>query len=193
MPLFLLPDACNDTISDVVWDMTASDSFISLSCWDNTIRTFVLNGDDSKKIAVLINDCPPTHLASTDDPLTHFFGDAYGFVYGWNANNSQKIKVFQHEGVCTGVKFSNENGLLVSTGTDGVINIVDMRSFKPVCSMNTNSKITCLDMKGNMLCVGKQNGGVEVLDITKMEFITQRVVGGYASTGGVPHSIALFS
>ncbi|ELP89447.1 mitotic checkpoint protein and polyA+ RNA export protein, putative [Entamoeba invadens IP1] len=194
-PFFSIQDACNDSISDVSWSMTGNDSVISVCGWDSTVRILALNNESSKLASALVNDCPVTKLATTHDPLTLFFGDSYGFVYGWNAQQqgaSQKIRIAQHKGVVTGLKFSADLGIILSTGTDGVIRIIDARTSKIAFSINLASKITCVDLKGDMFCVGQQNGMVGMFDLRNMRELTSSVVGKFPVTRSVPLCVSMF-
>lgn len=190
-PFRAVQDACVDTVSDMVWEL--SDSILTLSDWDCNIRKVMIGSNSSQLIVTLTNDCPPTVLAGSYDPLTTFFGDTYGYVYGWNAKNgTTKLKIWQHKGLCTGVKFSADLGALVSTGSDGVIHVADIRSGKGVCGINVPTKITCLDMKNNVMCIGGQNGMVEMFDVRMMRPMTTSVAGQNKCLKSMPLCVSVF-
>ncbi|CAI9737251.1 protein NEDD1-like isoform X1 [Octopus vulgaris] len=114
-----------------------------------------------------INDlCYSPHKASVLGSVS-----ADGAVNIWDAGRAKLLHSANqiHSASATGLSFFQDKQILASVGLDGELALFDTSTFNTIYMMSLKSALTCVDVCGDLICVGSKQGSLYVFDRRSMK------------------------
>ncbi|XP_014777542.1 protein NEDD1 [Octopus bimaculoides] len=114
-----------------------------------------------------INDlCYSPHKASVLGSVS-----ADGAINIWDAGRAKLLHSANqiHSASATGLSFFQDKQILASVGLDGELALFDSSAFNAISVTSVKSALTCVDVCGDLICVGSKQGSLYVFDRRSMK------------------------
>jgi len=88
-----------------------------------------------------------------------------GSIQAWLPERNQMVKMGAHNDICSHIRLSPQNSILISSGYDGMIRYWDVRTHQEQAQVNCGAKITAMDYNDNLIVATLEGNKVALLDI----------------------------
>jgi mRNA export factor len=153
-----------DTVSEMAF--SPLHNLMATSSWDSSIRIYDPTNPYSASNNTVTNTAKPllTCCFSTEVPSQAFAGAADGSLHMLDLQTSQLSSFQAHNEGVKAVRFYQN--MLVSGSWDKTVKFWDIRTGKPVFSLDLPGKVYAMDLESNMLALSLSDNNVVTYNLT---------------------------